>query len=114
MEKKLPEGSWDIVSYRLAGDWKPTTGGPTLEIEGDRLSGNAGVNRVMSSGTELPLGPVATTMMAGPPELMDQEQRLLALIAEADAVVHGLSGMFLLRDGLTVLELRRTGTEQSP
>lgn len=50
-----------------------------------RLSGSGGVNRMMGgytvAGNTLTFSQVATTMMAGPPEAMQQEQAILAALA---------------------------------
>lgn len=60
-------------------------GDAVLTLEHGRVSGTGGVNRVMGEyrleGTTLVFGPLATTMMAGPPERMEQERQLLALLA---------------------------------
>ena len=65
---------------------------PRLTFGDDgRLSGTTGVNRLMGTYavTEglLSVGGVATTRMAGPSPAMEQEQRLLALLAEPQTVV---------------------------
>ena len=52
----------------------------------DRVSGRASVNRLMGQYSieagVLRLGALATTMMAGPPELMEQEQRVLSALGQ--------------------------------
>ena len=92
----------------------PTLDAPVAELTfGDdgRLSGCATVNRIMGTysldGDVLSFGALAGTMMAGPPEAMEQEQRLHAALARcvrADAV----DGHVVLRDAegaaLVVLE----------
>ena len=115
MGKKLPEGTWDIVAYRSEDALVPVLDGsaPHIEVDSERVAGMASINRVMGSSRDLPLGPMAMTMMAGPPELMDQEHRIATLLGEADDVVSGLSGMFLLADGLIVIEMVRRGTKTS-
>lgn len=75
-----------------------------------RVSGRATVNRLMGQyaleGDVLRFGALATTMMAGPPELMDQEQRLLAALGhplrveaadDGDVLLVSSSGTVLLR-----------------
>lgn len=84
----------------IEGEWVVT------EIDGKRLvagteavlafgpdgafSGDSGVNRLRASygleGGRLQLTEVMATRMAGPPELMDQESRLLAALRQARAV----------------------------
>lgn len=56
-----------------------------LNSQDNRLSGSGGVNRLMGGytlvGNSLTFSQVATTMMAGPPEAMQQEQAVLAALA---------------------------------
>lgn len=113
--KKLPEGTWRVVAYLFDGDWVAATPDPSPEmtVKDGAFYGTSGLNRFKSGTSDLPSGPIATTMMAGPPFLMDQEQRLLAQIQRADEVVVGMNGMFLLHEGLAVVELNRVGTEAS-
>ncbi|GAA2472187.1 META domain-containing protein [Terrabacter carboxydivorans] len=65
---------------------------PQLSFGDDgRVSGSTGVNRLMgryelADGTLVVLD-VATTRMAGPPEAMEREQRLLAVLAEPRTLV---------------------------
>ena len=65
---------------------------PQLSFGADgRLSGTTGVNRLMGEFEVrdglLVVGNAATTRMAGPPEAMEQEQRLLALLGTEQAFV---------------------------
>lgn len=83
----------------------------TLLVDGDRISGTMGVNRFMGSNDEATFGPLATTMMAGPDDLMAQEQVLLEHLESADVVEVAGDGMFLRRDGLLLVELERRGSE---
>jgi len=74
-----------------------------------RVAGRATVNRLMGSytldGDVLAFGALATTMMAGPQELMDQEQRVLEALARPLRVEAGPDGDVLLVSdaGTTVL-----------
>ena len=56
----------------------------SLRLEGGRLSGSGGINRLMGDYTltddRLSFGVIATTMMAGPPERMAAEQRFLTAL----------------------------------
>ena len=77
----------------------PTLGSPVADLtfaEDGRVSGCATVNRLMGSyvveGDTLTCGPLAGTMMAGPPEAMDQEQRLHRALGVALTVVADGSG----------------------
>jgi len=84
----------------------PTLDAPTAELTfGDdgRLSGRATVNRIMGpytlAGDALAFGPLAGTLMAGPPEAMDQEQRLHRALARCARVVTGdVDGSVVLVD----------------
>jgi heat shock protein HslJ len=74
----------------------PTLAEPTAELtfgEDGRLSGRATVNRIMGPytlvGDALTFGALAATMMAGPPEAMDQEQRLHQALGRCTRVVTG-------------------------
>ena len=81
---------YDVVAV----DGEPVVPGsaPTLafDLEG-RVSGRATLNRLMGryelSGDVLRLGALATTMMAGPEDLMAQEQRVLAVLGGGDLAV---------------------------
>ncbi len=86
---------------------------PLWEFDDTRLFGTTGLNRF--TGTfdgSFPVGPMAMTRMAGPPELMDQEDRLMANLHEADAIVVAEDGMMLSREGLSLIELQRSGTDR--
>lgn len=65
-----------------------------LHSEDGRLAGSGGVNRMMGgytvAGNTLMFSQVATTMMAGPPEAMQQEQTILAALATVRGF--GISG----------------------
>ena len=113
--KKLPEGTWRVIAYLSEGNWVDATTDPAPEmtIEADAVYGTSGLNRFKAGPPSLPLGPIATTLMAGPPDLMDQEHKLLAQMQEADDVVAGTKGMFLMREGLAVVELIHRGTDSS-
>ena len=64
-------------------DW--TCGAAALRLEGGRISGTGGINGLMGDyrlvGEIVTFGPVATTMMAGPPDRMAAEQRFLGDLA---------------------------------
>jgi len=71
-------------AFRVAEiDGVPTLDAPVADLTfGDdgRVTGCATINRLFGpyalDGDQLTAGPLAGTMMAGPPEAMDQEQRL--------------------------------------
>ena len=76
-------GDWNVVS--LGGDVVVAGSAPQLTFAVDgQFSGSGGVNRIMGTwrATEVScsIGPVASTLMAGPDDVMDQEYRLLRLL----------------------------------
>ncbi len=80
-------GAWQLVS--IGGMALPAQ--PVIELHPDgRITGSTGVNRLVGTfelvDGELRCSPLATTRMAGPPELMDLERRLLAALAEPTTV----------------------------
>ena len=98
-------GSTDIGLAALAGDeWRlvrwTADGNPVTLVQGPKVtfavtpegnvSGSASVNRYVGKVTLTDAGKVtwgggfATTRMAGPPQLMDQETRYLAALAKVD------------------------------
>jgi heat shock protein HslJ len=88
---------------------------PVLAFGDDgRLTGTTGVNRIMGQfevqDGMLVVSGTATTRMAGPPEAMDQEQRLLDLLGSAQAFV--ITGDRLeVGDGETLAVLVRPSTQ---
>jgi heat shock protein HslJ len=72
--------SWTLVS--LAGQ-EPLAEAPiTIEFAGEQVSGSSGCNRYSGGytvdGNELSIGPLATTRMACPDQIMAQEATYLA------------------------------------
>lgn len=110
------QGSWVVTAYR-SGDRIVEPDDRTeayLTIEGDLIAGTMGVNRFHGRlGDSLPLGPLATTLMAGPPELMRQEEALLEHLQSAESLEVVGEGMFVRGDGLLLVELERSGTDDS-
>lgn len=83
-----------------------------LVVDGEAVSGTMGINRFAGQlGEDPAFGALAMTRMAGPPELMLQEDILLEHLQGADVVEVNDDGMFLRRDGLILVELERSGTE---
>lgn len=84
---------------------------PTLEFDGDRVSGNASCNRFNASytqsGSELKVSPAAMTMMACVPDaVMSQEQAFAKALAEVAGVRRAGTGLDLLNaSGNVVLTL---------
>jgi heat shock protein HslJ len=91
---------------------------PQLAFGSDgRLTGRTGVNRIMAEYEVrdglLVVGNAATTRMAGPPEAMAQEQRLLEVFASPQAFV--ITGDRLeIGDGETLALLVRPSVEPVP
>jgi heat shock protein HslJ len=71
------EGDWLVVE--IDGEPIDTEAPREVRFEGDRVAGRVGINRFTGSftfdGQVLRVGPVASTRMAGPPELMALENR---------------------------------------
>lgn len=108
------DGKWSVEGLAIGGELQPPLPGtePTLEVEGDRVSGNATINRFMGALGEgqRPFGPLATTMMAGPEEHMAQERIYLGHLAAVESIEVEKDEMRLVLDGLIVVTLRRLGT----
>lgn len=90
---------------------------PHLVFDADtgRVTGSGGVNRFNGSytldGRELTFGPIATTMMAGPLELMNQEQALLKTLSRTRSYIISDTMLALSDDaGQTLARFR--GTEK--
>lgn len=102
------EGAWRVASI----DGRPALGGPeaTIEFHADgRVAGGTGLNRFAGSWTiedgSLVLGPLATTLMAGPPERMEQERRVFEILSAPIVVTR--DGEALTMDGVGRLDLTR-------
>lgn len=107
MDVKL-EGTWLlklVEGQAVAKDMKT----PSLTIAQDgKVSGFGGVNRLMgsmSAGGEKLFGPVATTMMAGPPEAMKTEMAFTRALEKVTVSRTTDGGLELLgADGTVLLE----------
>lgn len=69
---------------------------PSLTFDGDgQVFGTSGVNRLRGTwsidGDHLQFGPMASTLMAGPPEAMQREAAMLRLLGE-ELVLHSADG----------------------
>lgn len=81
--------SWQVESLEVDGRLTDVVSGSelTLEFEDGRVFGKS-VNRFRGTfDLDDFFGPMASTMMAGPPELMDQEHDLLTLLEQVDGLV---------------------------
>jgi uncharacterized lipoprotein YbaY len=102
-------GAWRIDAI----DGHPALQDPdaTIEFHDDgRVAGSAGVNRFAGEWSvaegALSIGPLASTLMAGPSERMDQEGRIQAILSEP--LVVALEGAALVLEGASGrLELTR-------
>ncbi len=78
-----------------------------------RLAGSTGCNRMLGSyesdSTKLSIQPAGTTMMACPPALMNQEQKLLKLLPKVASYRIDRTGALELRtvDQQTIVARRR-------
>jgi len=110
------QGTWVVLSYR-SGDEMMITDERTeasLTFDGSFVSGSMGVNRFSGQvDARFPIGSLAMTRMAGPPELMRQEDTILEHLQDADTIEVIEDGMTLSLDGLLLVELERTETETS-
>ncbi|WP_456846283.1 META domain-containing protein [Cellulomonas sp. P5_C6] len=84
-------GTWRFTALEGAEVEGPRRATPWLTFDGDgQVFGMAGVNRVRGTwelaGDGLTFGPVVSTMMAGPPDAMDCEQRVFRLLSGTVAV----------------------------
>jgi heat shock protein HslJ len=111
------QGTWRVTSYRSGEVMiEPDEEAEAfLEIGGAGVGGTMGINRFAGQlEDETSFGAMAMTRMAGPPELMLQEDILLEHLQGADEVEVSGDGMFLRRDGLLLVELERSGTIEDP
>ena len=110
-------GTWLVAAYRDGDDLvTPDREGPVPEItfEDGSVFGTMGINRFTGRvDGDLIAGPLATTRMAGPSQLMTQEDLLLRHLVEADTIDVDGDGMTMGRDGLNLVELRRSGTNET-
>ena len=106
----LVGSTFDIVEVLGVGVLSPSS--PDIAFGADgRVSGRASVNRLMGQytvdGDVVRFGALATTMMAGPPELMEQEQRVLAALGQPLRVEAGDGAEVRLVSDAGVVLLRR-------
>jgi heat shock protein HslJ len=100
--------TFDVIEVHGVPVLESSTPDITFGTDG-RVSGRATINRLMGQysveGDVLRFGALATTMMAGPPEHMGQEQRVLAALGQPLRVEPGDGGDVLLvaDDGVVLL-----------
>lgn len=82
-----PEGNWILTSSGSSSTAEHSTGIINLQFAGLNFSGNSGVNNYFgtvildTAGGKLTFSPLGTTRMAGPENMMTQEQQYLAALA---------------------------------
>lgn len=112
----FPAGRWMVELLAIGGELQPTLDGPTLTLEVSRsgeVSGSAGINKFRGSlGRDHPFGPLTTTMMSGPHDLIAQERIYLRHLEEADGyeIDPEEGGINLVSAGLIVVALRSLGS----
>ncbi|MDE2443690.1 MAG: META domain-containing protein [Methanocorpusculum sp.] len=78
------EGNWILTGMGSGSNAEHPTGIISMEIAGTNVSGNAGVNLYHGTITiengKVTFSPMATTRMAGPENMMTQEQNFLAAL----------------------------------
>ena len=83
------EGNWILTGIGSNSTVENPTGIISMEIAGTNVSGNAGVNSYHGTITiedgKVTFGPMATTKMAGPENMMAQETEFLAALQNATA-----------------------------
>jgi heat shock protein HslJ len=85
---KLEGVRWVLRSYDSSGVTKQAPAGVLIDalFEGGKVGGFSGVNTFQGSyklsGSSLSIGKLASTLMAGPQELMDAEQAYLAALQQ--------------------------------
>lgn len=99
-------GSWKLET--LNGKAADATVTSTLTMADGKANGNAGVNQ-FNGGYEAPsdgvltFGPLATTMMAGPDNAMQQEQAFLKALGDTKKFTTEDGALVLMDDGGTRL-----------
>ena len=83
-QNQSPEGNWILTGIGSGSTAEHPTGIISMEIAGTNVSGNAGVNLYHGTITvengKVTFSPMATTRMAGPENMMTQEQNFLAAL----------------------------------
>jgi heat shock protein HslJ len=109
----IVEGKWTVIELGEGDEKVEAISGSviTMEIVGEQVSGTSGVNRYSGSVLDGSFGPLATTMMAGPPDIMEQEAKFLALLDRCDGARAEGDLLQLSIDGEIVILLQRCQLE---
>ncbi len=111
----LAGSSWTVTNYNNGAEAVvgPVEGSELTLLFGadNAVSGSGGVNNFNgpfeSGDTSIKIGPLATTMMAGPDDLMAQEQQYLAAL-QAATEWEVANGVLTLRDGEGAMQVVAT------
>lgn len=93
---------WLLRSYDLEGATRDAPDGVTIDVlfEKEKVSGFSGVNSYQGSyrlsGTNLTIGKLSSTLMAGPQDLMDVEKAYLADLERVESYSTKAAGLSLL------------------
>lgn len=108
---ELVDVDWACV--KIDGRPVPVEAEVTVRFEADgRAGGGTGVNRWFGTWTtlgegDLEVSSLGTTRRAGPPELMQLEQRFLEALGQVERSRLDGGRLLLLKGGQTLLELTR-------
>ena len=93
---------WRLTRLTVDGEDVDLLGAEiTFEPQGERVGGSAGVNRYTGSWDD-GFGPLATTMMAGPPPLMDLERAVLGALDRVGEMESVGNRLTMAGDGVTL------------
>jgi heat shock protein HslJ len=102
---KLEGIRWILKSYESKGATTKAPAGVTIDalFEGGKVGGSSGVNTYSGSyelsGSSLSVGKLASTMMAGPQDLMEAEQAYLAALQKTSSYSSTGESLTLLDQG---------------
>ena len=116
------DGTWTVTAVgseqvSLPDSLADATPFIEFNVEEGRIHGNTGCNIMNGSysldGNRLTFEAVATTMMAGPQELMELESKVLNAVNDAASVKETAEGVLSISDseGNVVMELTRQAEE---
>jgi heat shock protein HslJ len=106
------QGRWQIEAFGVPGSLQPASGeNRAIVFQDGRLSGATGCNSITASyhstDDQLRVGPVATTRMACPAPLMQQEEALLEALDQVESFeFQGQGDRLILRGARLAIELR--------
>lgn len=105
-------GAWKVEAFEKDGELVPPVEGSavTLTFDGDQVYGKAINNFGGAFDPESHFGMIRSTLMAGPPQLMEQEYSFLQLLERVDG--HRCDRVIMTAGGRTVMILTRDETEE--